>query len=221
MGHSIIENQKNNYISVFIDMEHSLNINYIKNIGIIISSILIIQPHNGEQALDSILILSQSNCINLIILDSVSALVPKIEMNIEQKESQLGIQARLMSRYLRKIATIVSKNNTTLIFINQLRLKIGILFGNPEITSGGNALKYYSSIRIELKRLTYIRHGAELIGNKIRIKITKNKLSIPFKNISIDIIYGLGISKEHEIVDLAIKVGLIISKGKWLYFKME
>lgn len=215
--HTIAELQKTKKYAAFIDVEHSLDVNYAKNIGIILGNLLLSQPNDGEQALEIINLLSKSNIIKLIILDSVAALVPKSEIIGTFNDIQIGIQARLMSRALRKLAIVISKNATTVIFINQIRIKVGLIFGNPEVTTGGKALKFYSSIRIDIKRLSNIKRGNNIIGNRVRVKIVKNKLSSPFKEIELDILYGLGISREGEILDLGIKSGIIKQNGAWLY----
>jgi len=211
---------RNNY-SVFIDIEHTLDINYAKNLGILLSNLLIIHPENGEQAFEIINILSELDSIKLIVLDSVAALVSKNEINSSFQDMQIGLQARLMSKSLRRIAKVISKNKTSVIFVNQIRMKIGVLFGNPETTPGGNALKFYASIRIESKRTAYIKHGLEIIGNRTRLRVIKNKLSSPFKHVDVDIMYGKGISRSGEVLDLGIKANILRKKGKWIYFNQK
>ena len=199
----------------FIDLEHALDIQYAKNIGVDISNMLFSQPNSGEEALEILELLIISKKIEVIIIDSVAALVPKAELEGKISDMHIGLQARLMSKVLRKITGYIKKNNVLVIFINQIRMKIGLLFGNPETTSGGNALKFYSSVRLDIRRISYIKKENEIVGNRVRIKIVKNKLSIPFKITEIDIFYNKGIIKEYEILDISEKINLIEKKGSW------
>ena len=216
--HAIAENQEIGGITAFIDVEHALDVNYAKRLGVVIEDLLISQPDNGEQALEIVNILSQSNNINLIVVDSVAALVPQSEISGDIQDIQVGIQARLMSKALRKLVTIIFRSKTSIIFINQIRIKIGIMFGSPETTTGGHALKFYSSIRIEVRRINNIKKNHEIIGNRTRVKISKNKLASPFREIELDILYGLGISREGELMDLGLKSNVLSKHGMWLSF---
>lgn len=217
--HAIAECQKNGGRAAFIDAEHAIDPIYAKNLGVDINELILSQPDNGEQALEIAEMLANSGSINLIIVDSVAALVPQAELDGEMSDSSVGLQARLMSKAMRKIAGILNKKECAVIFINQLREKVGVMYGNPETTSGGRALKFYASIRIDIRRTEAIKQGSEIIGNTCRVKIVKNKVSPPFKQCEIDIIYGQGISKEAEILDRAVELGFIKKSGAWFEYK--
>ena len=216
--HAIAECQKNGGRAAFIDAEHAIDPLYAKNLGVDINELILSQPDNGEQALEIAEMLAGSGSINLIIVDSVAALVPQAELDGEMSDSSVGLQARLMSKAMRKIAGILNKKECAVIFINQLREKVGVMYGNPETTSGGRALKFYASIRIDIRRTEAIKQGSDIIGNTCRVKIVKNKVSPPFKQCEIDIIYGQGISKEAEVLDRAVELGLIRKAGAWFEY---
>ena len=217
--HAIAECQKMGGRAAFIDAEHAIDPIYAKNLGVDINELILSQPDNGEQALEIVEMLANSGSISLIIVDSVAALVPQAELDGEMGDSSVGLQARLMSKAMRKIAGILNKKECAVIFINQLREKVGVMYGNPETTSGGRALNFYASIRIDIRRTEAIKQGADIIGNTCRVKIVKNKVSPPFKQCEIDIIYGQGISKEAEILDRAVELGYIKKSGAWFEYK--
>jgi recombination protein RecA len=211
----VVEMQKQGGTASFIDAEHALDVGYAKRIGVNTDDLLISQPDSGEQALDIAEILVRSAAVDIIVVDSVAALVPRAEIEGEMGDSHMGLQARLMSQALRKLTATISKSMTTVVFINQIRQKIGIMFGNPETTTGGNALKFYSSIRLDIRRIAAIKDGQEVVGSRTRVKIVKNKLAPPFKEVEFDIIFGQGISREGDVVDLGTDMGIIERAGTW------
>ena len=219
--HAIAEIQKQGGKAAFIDAEHSLDPNYASRLGVNIDELLLSQPDNGEQALEICEALVRSGAIGIIVIDSVAALVPQAEIEGEMGDTHVGLQARLMSQALRKLSGIINKTNTVAIFINQLREKVGVMFGNPEVTPGGRALKFYSSIRLEIRRSEQLKLGSDVIGNKTSIKVVKNKMAPPFKSCSVDIMYGEGISSEGELVDLASEASIIEKSGAWYSYNGE
>ena len=219
--HAIAEAQKDGLLATFIDAEHALDINYATKIGVDPKSLLLSQPDYGEQALEIADNLIRNNASDLIVIDSVAALVPKAEIEGEMGDSHMGLQARLMSQALRKLTAITHKTNSMVIFINQVRNKIGVVYGNPETTTGGNALKFYASVRLDVRKSETIKQGENIIGNKIKVKVVKNKISAPFKEVILDIIYGEGINTNSEIVDMAVESGIITKSGTWYSYKEE
>ncbi|MBQ9181365.1 MAG: recombinase RecA [Bacilli bacterium] len=219
--HAIAEAQKQGGRVAFIDAEHSLDPNYASKLGVNIDDLLLSQPDNGEQALEICEALVRSGAISVVVIDSVAALVPQAEIEGEMGDSHVGLQARLMSQALRKLSGVINKTNTIAIFINQLREKVGVMFGNPETTPGGRALKFYASVRLEIRRSEQIKLGTDVIGNRTNIKVVKNKVAPPFKNCSIDIMYGEGVSREGELVDLATEAKIIDKSGAWYAYNGE
>ncbi len=218
---AIAEVQKNGGRAAFIDAEHALDPVYAKNLGVNINELLLSQPDTGEQALEICEALVRSEAINIVVIDSVAALVPQAEIEGEMGDSHIGLQARLMSQALRKLSGTISKTNTIAIFINQLREKVGVMFGNPETTPGGRALKFYSTIRLDIRRAEQIKNGENIVGNKTNVKVVKNKVAPPFKTATVDIMYGEGVSREGEIVDLASEINILEKSGAWYAYNGE
>lgn len=219
--HAIAEVQKQGGTAAFIDAEHAIDPVYAKNLGVNIDELILSQPDSGEQGLEIAETLVRSGAIDLVVVDSVAALVPQVELDGEMADQQMGLQARLMSKALRKLSGVMNKTDCTIIFINQLREKIGVMFGNPETTTGGRALKFYSSVRVEIRRSEAIKNDTEIVGNKVNIKVVKNKVAPPFKSTQVDIIYGKGISRDGEVLDLAVDKDIVDKSGAWYAYKGE
>ncbi len=219
--HAVAEVQKQGGLAAFIDAEHAVDPEYAAKIGVNLDDLLISQPDTGEQALEICETLVRSSAVDIVVVDSVAALVPRAEIEGDMGDSHMGLQARLMSQALRKLTGVIAKSKTTVIFINQLRMKIGVMFGNPETTSGGNALKYYASVRLDIRRTEALKDGDNVIGNHVKVKVVKNKIAAPFKIAEFDIMYNEGISTAGDIIDLAVKEGLINKAGAWYSYKEE
>lgn len=216
--HAIAEVQRSGGTAAFIDAEHALDPAYAKRIGVDVENLLLSQPDNGEQALEIVETLVRSNAVDLVVVDSVAALVPRAEIEGEMGDSHMGLQARLMSQALRKLTGIISRSNATVIFINQIRMKIGVMFGNPETTTGGNALKFYASVRMDIRRIGQIKQGESVIGNRTRVKVVKNKIAPPFREAEFDIMYNQGISASGDILDLAVAQDIVEKAGAWFAY---
>ena len=219
--HIVAEAQKLGGLAAFIDAEHALDVTYARKLGVVVDDLLISQPDYGEQALEIAEILVRSNAIDVIVVDSVAALVPKAEIDGEMGDPHVGLQARLMSQALRKLVAAISKSRTCVIFINQIRMKIGVMYGSPETTTGGNALKFYATMRLDIRRIGPIKEGTEIIGNRTRVKVVKNKIAPPFKEVEFDVVYGRGISREGDVLDLAVESNIVDKAGTWYSYSGE
>ena len=218
---TIAQVQHSGGTAAFVDAEHALDPTYAEKLGINIADLLVSQPDTGEQALEIVDMLVRSGAVDLVVVDSVAALTPRAEIEGEMGDSHVGLQARLMSQALRKLTASISRSNTTVLFINQIRMKIGVMFGSPETTTGGNALKFYASVRLDIRRVGAIKKGDEVVGNETRVKVVKNKVSPPFKTADFDILYGAGVSREGEIIDLGVNLGLVEKSGAWYSYNGE
>ncbi len=219
--HLIAEAQRKGGVAAFIDAEHALDVNYARALGVAVDELLISQPDTGEQALEIADTLVRSGAVDVVVVDSVAALVPKAELDGEMGDVQPGAQARLMSQALRKLTASIHKSNCCMVFINQVRMKIGVMFGSPETTTGGNALKFYSSVRLDIRRIGSIKSGEETVGNRTRVKVVKNKLAPPFRQVEFDIVYGRGINSEGELIDLGVDLGIVRKSGSWFAYGDE
>lgn len=217
--HMIAEAQKSGGIAAFIDAEHALDAPYAARVGVDVNALLVSQPDTGEQALDIVEALVRSGALDIIVVDSVAALVPKAELEGDMGDAPMGTQARLMSQGMRKLTAVVSKARTSVVFINQLRQKIGVVFGNPEVTTGGNALKFYASVRLDVRRMSALKRGEEIVGNRTRVRVVKNKLAPPFRQVEFDMLYGQGLSHLGELLDLAVEQGLVAKHGSWFAYR--
>ena len=218
MLHTIAEAQKTGGTAAFIDAEHALDLTYAEKLGVNTADLLVSQPDTGEQALEITETLVRSGAVDIIVIDSVAALVPRAELEGEMGDAHMGLQARLMSQALRKLTSSISRSQTTVAFINQIRMKIGIMFGNPETTTGGNALKFYASVRLDIRRIESLKEGQDVMGNRVRVKVVKNKMAPPFKVVDFDIMYGEGISKRGELIDLGVQAGVVEKSGSWFSY---
>lgn len=219
--HAVANAQKAGGVAAFIDAEHAVDPAYARNLGVDLDNLLISQPDTGEQALDIVEQLVRSNAVDIVAVDSVAALTPRVELEGEMGDQQVGLQARLMSKALRKLAGAISKSKTCVVFVNQIRMKIGVMFGNPETTPGGRALKFYSSVRLDIRRITSIKEGERIVGTRTRVRVVKNKLAPPFQKTEFDIIYGRGISRLGELIDMGIQIGLVEKAGAWFSYAEE
>jgi len=217
--HVVAEAQKKSGIAAFIDAEHALDIHYARKLGVKVDDLLLSQPDTGEQALEITEILVRSGAVDVIVIDSVAALVPKAEIEGDMGDAHMGLQARLMSQALRKLTATISKSNTIVVFVNQIRMKIGVMFGNPETTTGGNALKFYASVRLDVRRIASIKQGQDVIGSRTKVRVVKNKVSPPFKEVEFDLIHGEGISREGDVLDLAVDKNIVEKSGTWYTYQ--